>query len=596
MKNRLLAKPNIALLLRLVQDHGRSYAPRYVLAFGCMAIVAACTALTAWMMSDVINKLFVDRDRAALFWIPSAIVAIFVAKGLAAYFQEVTLSRAGNRIVAEVQRRMYDHVLKMDVAFFQRYPSGDLITRITYNAASARQMINLILLGIGRDLLTLIGLIAVMVAQDPILAAIALIGGPICAMWVKRLMVKVRKAASSEITSTMTIVGLMRETVQGIRIAKSFQLEDVLRGRMFEAVAAVERLNNKMTRVQASVVPLVEVLGGVAVALVVMYAGWRNLSFGDTPGQFFSFVTALLLAADPARRLARVPLDLATAAIGVRMMYELMDTPAAEWERSDKPELVVGAGNIRFADVRFAYEPDVPVLNGLDLDIAAGKTNALVGLSGSGKTTIFNLVQRFWEPASGAVTIDGQSIAAVSLRSLRRQISLVSQDLFLFEGTIRDNIEAGQAVPDAMVERAARAAHADLFIRELPKGYDTPVGELGLQLSGGQRQRISIARAFLKDAPIILLDEPTSALDSEAEQAIQEVLKNLMRGRTTIVIAHRLATIVNAHVIHVVAGGRVVESGAHRELVERGGVYAKLHRLQFAGAPAEPQYHVVQSA
>jgi subfamily B ATP-binding cassette protein MsbA len=220
----------------------------------------------------------------------------------------------------------------------------------------------------------------------------------------------------------------------------------------------------------------------------------------------------------------------------------------------------------------------------------------LVGLSGGGKTTIFNLVQRFWTPSQGTIIVDGQSIVEVSLRSLRRQISLVSQDVFLFEGTIRENIKGGMDATDEMIERAARAAHADAFIRELPMGYDTPVGELGSHLSGGQRQRISIARAFLKDASIILLDEPTSALDSEAEQAIQGVLRNLMRGRTTIVIAHRLATIVNADVIHVVSGGRVVESGSHRELVQLGGVYAKLHRLQFAAAPGDAPPQTVQKA
>ncbi len=333
-------------------------------------------------MSDVINRLFVDRDRAALIWIPLTVVGIFAAKGFAAYYQDVNLARAGNRIVADAQRRLYDHVLNMDVAFFQQHPSADLITRLTYNATSVRDIINLILLGIGRDLLTLLGLIVVMVTQDPILAAIALLGGPICAIGVKRLIVVIRKAASSEITSTMTIVALMRETTQGIRIAKSFQLEDILRERMYDAVASVERLSNKVKKVQASVAPLIELLGGIAIALVITYAGWRTLSYGDTPGQFFSFIAALLLAADPARRLARVPLDLATAAIGVRMVHQLMDAPAAEQEHDDdKPKLFVGAGEMRFIDVLFSYVPGTPVLNGLSIDIAGGQTNALVGIS-----------------------------------------------------------------------------------------------------------------------------------------------------------------------------------------------------------------------
>jgi ATP-binding cassette subfamily B protein len=312
------------------------------------------------------------------------------------------------------------------------------------------------------------------------------------------------------------------------------------------------------------------------------------MAHGQTPGQFFAFITALLLTADPARRLSRLQLKLATASIGVRMMYELLDTPPAETDRGAPQDLLVSRGEVRLEDVSFAYAPGTLVLNDLSVVAPPGKTTALVGLSGTGKTTIFNLVQRFWSPQAGRILIDGQPIGERALASVRKQIALVSQDVFLFEGTIGENIKAGQAdLRDADVIAAARSAHADTFIRAMPQGYDTPVGELGGQLSGGQRQRIALARAFLKNAPIILLDEPTSALDSETEQIIQNALAELTRGRTTIVIAHRLATVANADVIHVLDQGRLIESGTHRDLIQRGGLYAKLYRIQFAESIAD---------
>lgn len=582
-------KTTLQVLYRLVSEHGRTYGPRYAIAFMFMGVVSGCTALSAWMMKDVVNKIFVDQDRAALFWIPIAIAGLFIMKGIAAYLQEVWLSRIGNRIVAQLQKRMYDHLLKMNVGFYQSYPSGDLIMRMTHNAKAAQTMLNLAAAGLGRDLLTLFGLIAVMVSQDPILAAVCLIGGPVAAVALKKLSERVQNAAQGEVAGMSAIIGTMRDSVQGIRIVKSFQLESLLQQRMNSGIGAVERLSNKIVAVQAQVNPLIETLGGLAIAAAVVYAGWRNLSFGDTPGQFFAFITALLMAADPARRLSKLQLQLATAAIGVRMMYELLDKPAAEVDDHERPDLVTTGGEVQFANVSFSYDPETPVLSGLDLVAPPGKTTALVGLSGAGKTTVFNLLQRFWEPANGVIRIDGQSISDVSISSLREQIALVSQDVFLFEGTIRENIAAGrQNASEDEIVNAAKTAQADEFIRSLPKGYDTEVGELGSQISGGQRQRISLARAFLKNAPIILLDEPTSALDSETEQSIQEALQKLTRGRTTIVIAHRLATVANADLIHVLDKGKVVESGRHRSLIERGGLYARLYQIQFANAVSEP--------
>jgi ATP-binding cassette, subfamily B, bacterial MsbA len=573
----------LSLLRRLAGDHARAYAPQYAVALVLMAFVAGCTALSAWFMKYVIDDIFVKNDHTALVWVPVAIAVLFILKGCAAYFQEVWLSRIGNRLVADIQRQTYDHILKMDVGFFQRRTSSELITRLTQQATAARDMLNMLAVGFGRDLLTIIGLVAVMVSQDPIMAAICLTSGPFVAVGLKHLVKRSRKAASSQFQSTAHVVGTMRETSQGIRIVKSFQLEEVLRQRMHAALKAVERMANKMVRARALVNPLLETAGGLAVAAVVLYAGWRSMAHGQTPGQFFAFITALLLTADPARRLSRLQLQLATAAVGVRMMYELLDTPVSEIDREGATDLVVRGGEVRLDAVTFGYVRDAPVLDNLSLVAPAGKMTALVGLSGTGKTTILNLIQRFWDPTQGTVLIDGQPIGQHSLESVRGQVALVSQDVFLFEGTVGENIRAGRRdAKDDDVVAAARAAHADGFIRVLPNGYDTPVGELGSQLSGGQRQRVALARAFLKDAPIILLDEPTSALDSETEQIIQDALADLTRGRTTLVIAHRLSTVADADIVHVIDGGRLAESGTHRDLIQRGGLYSRLYRIQFA--------------
>jgi ATP-binding cassette subfamily B protein len=583
LTRRLAQSPTLGLLARMLRENGRAYLPRYAVAFVFMGLFAGCTALSAWMMKDVINNIFVASDPKAFVWIPAAIVAIFAVKGLASYAQEVTLSRIGNRFVSEAQKRMFDHVLQMDLAFYQGHPSNDLIMRVTQGASAARDMLNLMAVSFGRDALTLAGLVLVMVSMDPVMSAICLAGGPLMAVAIRRLSRRMRKVAENQNLSVASIIGAMRETAQGVRIVKAFQMEGQQRRRMHQGIEAVERMGNRMVAVQATMNGLVEALAGLAIGSVVLYAGWRNLAFGETPGQFFAFIAALLMASDPLRRLSRLQLQLTAAAAGARAMYDLLDLPPSEPPApSAAPDLAVRGGEIRFEQVRFSYKPGTPVLAGLDLVAPAGRTTALVGASGGGKTTVLNLLQRFWTPHSGRILIDGQDVAEVSLASLRRRIALVSQDVFLFDGTIRDNIRAGR--PEASEEEiteAARAAHADDFIRALPNAYDTSVGELGGQVSGGQRQRIALARAFLKDAPVVLLDEPTSALDSETERVIQRALDGLGAGRTTLVIAHRLATVLRADLIHVVDGGRVVESGSHRDLMRAGGAYARLYRLQF---------------
>jgi ATP-binding cassette subfamily B protein len=384
-----------------------------------------------------------------------------------------------------------------------------------------------------------------------------------------------------QFTGSTRIAETFLEALQGIRMVKAFGLEDEMRRRLDESVTAVENESNKMARVSSRTAPMMDILGGFAIFLAFIYGGYRIVETGAKPGQFVSFLLAFLVAYEPAKRLARLNLDLTGALVGVRILYEVIDSPAGEPDDDDKPPLELNTARLEFTDVHFAYQPGTPVLQGISFVAERGKLTALVGLSGGGKSTLLNLILRFYDIDSGRIAIDGQHIAAVSRHSLREHIAYVGQIVHLFRGSIRDNIALGKlgASTDEIVA-AAKAAHAHDFIENFPAGYDTPVGEQGLQLSGGQRQRVAIARALIKDAPIILLDEATAALDSESEHAVQEAIAELCKGRTTIAIAHRLSTIMHADNILVVEHGMIVESGRHEELLRKGGRYASFYRLQ----------------
>jgi ATP-binding cassette subfamily B protein len=569
------------VMKRVLAESGRRYWSRYALAIALMSVAGGCTALAAWIMKDVINEIFVARDRAAMMLIPLAIAGLFLLRGITMYLGEITLSRVGNRIVAETQLRLYRHILRQDSAFFKIYPSGDILTRITSNAASMRDMLNQITLSLGRDLITLIALLAVMLSQDITMSIMVFAVGPIAFLAVRTLTQKIQSIARKTYTTSAEGISTVRDTVQGIETVKSYQLEEHLEKKLGVTIETQRRTNNRMAAIQASIAPLIEIFAGAAVAGVIFYTGWRLTEEGTPPGSFFAFVTALLMAAEPARRLARVQGQLVASSTGVRMLYEIIDLPSPEAEVPGRPSLHITSGEVSFKNVTFKYIDELDVLRGITFTAPGGKTTALVGLSGSGKSTTLSLLERFWTPASGTIEIDGQNIQDVSLSSLRRNIAFVSQNTFLFQGTIKENLVAG--TPDRTMEDivvAARSAQIHDFIASLPQGYDTPVGELGSSLSGGQRQRLSIARAFLKDAPILLLDEPTSALDSETELALRQSLDKLANGRTTIVIAHRLATVVGADQILVLENGRIVEKGTHRDLIGTGATYARIYDLQ----------------
>lgn len=572
---------SFALIRRLLTEQGLVHWPKYVGAFALMAVAAGCTALSAYLIGDVINQAYVNRNLRGIVTLGIITAALFAIKGLATYGHSVMLSRIGNRIVADNQRAVFAKLLKEGLGFFSDRHSTEFIARLSTGAAAATQVINLLITAVGRDLLSLIGLVAVMVLQDPLMSFFSFVVVPPAFFILRKLIRRIYSIARTQFHGSTRTIETLQETLQGIRIVKAFTLEDIMRERFDRNVAAVEHEANKMARVSNRSSPLMETLGGCAIAIAITYGGYRVIETGATPGQFFSFIAAFLLAYEPAKRLARLNIELNSALVGVRILFEVLDSPPSEPIDDNKPGLQIETARLTFDDVHFAYRGDEPVLRGMSFVAEPGKLTALVGPSGGGKSTVFNLILRFYDARQGKIVIDGQDITGLSRRSLRQQIAYVGQDVFLFRATVRENIEFGKpgASEDEIVA-AAKAAYAHDFIMSFPRGYDTPVGEHGLQLSGGQRQRVAIARALIKNAPIILLDEATAALDSESELQVREAMEHLCQGRTTLAIAHRLHTVSHADCIHVIEDGRAVESGRHDELLRAGGRYASFYRLQ----------------
>ena len=570
-----------AVLKRIIAENGREHVWGYAVAIGCLVIVALSTAFTAWIMRSIIDEAFANR-RADVVWIIClAIFIAFVMRGFASYGQAVALSKIGNNIVARYQSRLYVHLMTLSVGYFNEARSARIAAQVSQNVGGIRDVLNLTITSTARDLLTFVALIGVMVYQDPLLSLAVLILAPPLLLALRYLSKRLRQATKEAIDLNSHVLGAMQETIQGISIVKAFTMERQLEQKINKIIVAAEGRANKIARLSERNAPMTETFAGFAVASVLAYAAYRSIYFNAPPGAFFSFVTALLLAYDPARRLAKLQVQLERAAVNARMIYELLDMEPRQRDLPDAKPLVVTKARIEFRDVAFAYGSDA-VLNGVNFVAEGGRTTALVGPSGAGKSTIINLIPRFYDPASGDILIDGQDIAHVTKQSLREQLAYVSQQPYLFEGSIRDNIRYGRPeATDAEVEEAARLAYAHDFILAQPQGYNTAVGENGVTLSGGQRQRLSIARALVRNAPILLLDEATSALDTESEAAVQKALDEAMTGRTVVVIAHRLSTVVRADKIVVMQQGRVVEEGSHDTLAKRSdGLYARLNNLQ----------------
>lgn len=574
-------------LVRLFRTNFRPYAWRYLFAFAMMFLASGATAASAYIIKDIINKIFIEKSDGLIVVIATTIVLIYIIKGIATYISSITLTKIGNSIIARIQRQLFGCILRQDIAFFQSRSLGDLVVRVSQNAQAARSAIDLVVVSLGRDVFTLVSLLAVMVSQNPLMSLLAFLIAPGAIYGITHLLRKVRLAVRKEVMSLAQIITVIQESVQGIRVVKAFGLEERIQERFDHATRDVESMANRISILGARSSPLMESLGGFAIAFVVLFGGYQVVHNNADPGAFFAFITALLLAYEPAKRLARFNLDLETALMGVRLMYEILDLVPSLRSAPDATEARFDKAKISFEGVDFAYGA-APVLKDFNLTAQENTVVALVGPSGAGKSTVFSLVERFYDPTRGAIKINDTDIRAFTVESLRKHIALVTQDTFLFDGTVAANIADGH-LNTSMDEiiAAARDANAYDFIMAMPNGFESRVGEGGTLLSGGQRQRIAIARAILRKAPILLLDEATSALDAQSETEIQEALARLMKGRTTFVIAHRLATVRNADIIFVMDQGAVVQSGTHRQLLAEGGLYAHLHALQFKEKPEE---------
>ncbi len=573
------------LIRRLISESIFPYRFQLGGALLCMSIVAGMTTASAWLLDPVVNKVFVQHEAGMLWLIGGAVLAVFALKSLASYVQEVLLAYVGQHIISDTQNRLFGHLIEQDVGLFQARASGSLVSHFTYDINAMRAAVSGAFVGVGRDALSVIFLVGLIFYQDWLLACVSLLAAPLSIYPIQRLGKRMRRVASQTQHEMGGLNTALSQAFQGIRVIKAYRLEGFEKDRVSRLTRSLCDLAVHAARVEAAAQPIIDTFGGIAITAVIVYGGARVIEGATTPGAFFSFIGAVLMAYQPMRSLSKVNVSLQNGLAAAHRVFSLIDRQPALVELPDAQAMPRLPGAVRFENVRFSYDGEDSALDGVDFEAPAGGITALVGPSGAGKSTVLNLIPRFYDPNQGRVLVNGLDLKTVSFVSLRDALALVSQEVVLFDDTVANNIRCGRVgASDDEVRAAAEAAAATEFIDRLPQGFQSRVGEHGLRLSGGQRQRIAIARAILKDAPILLLDEATSALDTESERHIQTALGQLMRGRTTIVIAHRLSTVRNADVIHVFDRGRVVESGPHDHLLARQGLYARLHDLQFAAA------------
>ncbi|MCP4923395.1 MAG: ABC transporter ATP-binding protein [bacterium] len=573
-----------SLLRRLMVDFAKPYSWVIVAGFVCMAIGAVTTAFLAKQMEPIVNDIFIRHDGVALPWIVLGVLIIFLLKGLSSYGESVAMSYVGQKLVSDGQRKIYSALIQADLAYVHTTPVGQLVARATNDVEVIGKVVTDTVTRLGKDTLTFSALLGVMFYQDWVLACFAFTVFPVAILPVVRIGKRIRKTATGARQSIANFTSLLTQSLQGARMIKSYGLEDLESQRAIKNIREIFRYYYKGARIGSLTHPIMEFLGGIAIVIVISYGGYQVIEGDKTAGAFFSFITALIMAYEPMKSLARLNATLQEGLASVSRSFEVMDLKPTIQNLPGAINLDIKKGEISLEDVSFSYTSEKPVLKNVSLRVKPGQKVALVGPSGGGKSTIINLIPRLYDisEGSGCVVIEGNNVRDVTLESLRSSIALVSQDVILFDDTIFANIAFGRQ--DATLEEvktAAKASAAHDFIEALPQGYDTVIGEQGLSLSGGQRQRISIARAMVRNAPILLLDEATSALDSESEAHIQKALKALMKGKTTLIIAHRLSTVVDADCLYFIEEGRVTSFGTHSELLKKNPRYAALCAAQF---------------
>ena len=568
------------LLKRLLKEYIKPYFLMLMIAIILMAIVAASSAIHAWMIKPALDDIFLNKSQKMLSLIPIIVIFIAIIKGVSTYFQNYIMKYVGQRIITNMQSRLYSHLIYADIDFLHKQSSGKLISRFTNDITMMRNALTNFLSGIAKDFLTIIFLIGLMFALDMTLALITFIVFPIAILPIIRLGRKMRKISASTQEELGNYTSQLDDSFQTIKAVKSYRREKYEINKADIILESIFNLYKKAIRTECLSSPMMEMLSGIAIAAVIWYGGYQVIEGNTSPGTFFAFITAFIAAYKPVKNLADLNTNLQEGLAAIKRLFKVLDTRPKIIDNKNAKKIDLKKGGIEFKNVFFSYNSQTPSLKDINIKIAPGKTTAFVGSSGSGKSTIASLLLRFYNANKGQIKIDGIDIQDITIDSLRKSISLVSQDTLLFDDTIEANILYGN--PKAKrkeVEDAAKYAYAHDFINKLPEKYKSMVGQNGLKLSGGQKQRIAIARAFLKNSPILLFDEATSALDSISEKYIQDSIKKIRKNKTNIIIAHRLSTIIDADIIYVIDNGSVVESGKHHELLKKGKIYKKLYNM-----------------
>ena len=572
------------ILLRLYHSYIKKYFRKLIISLLLSIGVAGCTAAIAWLLDPAIEKMFIEQDKSMMLLIPIAIVFAFAGKGLSLYLARVVLIKVGNNIVTTMQKQLASTILKSDIHTLESKHSGQYISHIMFDVGQVNTLVSNGVLNLMKDSLTLIVLVGLMFYQNWKLAFFALLMMPLAAFVAKSLGKRIGKATKESIILNASLTSYLSEMLKGSRMIKIFQQEKFESDRSSKILTDNMHIRNKVGFIMIRATPIMELLTGFMIAGFIYYSGFMIISGEMGINNFFSFLTAMMLAYQPIRSLATINMMFYQGATGAERVFKVLDKEPDIKEIENHPNLKINTGNIEFKNVSFTYpKTDAEAVKNINISIKGGTTAALVGHSGAGKSTIVNLIPRFYDPKEGSIQIDGQIINEVSLASLRKKISMVSQDTILFDDTVRANIAYAKLdASEDEIKKACDFAAASDFIKDLPKSYETLIGENGIRLSGGQKQRISIARAVLKNSPIILLDEATSSLDSDSEEKVQNAIINLTKNKTTLVIAHRLSTIIRADKIFVLNQGKIADFGTHNELLKNSMIYKNLYSKQLS--------------